>query len=67
MAATNVHRMVGTLLTDLRAAVLQELKGIAGCTHLNDALRALAEVPALARALAPSISQGETAHAAPAC
>jgi hypothetical protein len=31
--------------------VLLELKGAVGCTHLNDALRALAEVPVLARAL----------------
>jgi len=47
-AAANVTRMVGTALPDLREKVLVELRGTAGCTHLNDALRALAEVPALA-------------------
>jgi hypothetical protein len=53
MAAANVGRMIGTRLADLRASVLQELKGTAGCTHLNDALRALAEVQVLARTLGP--------------
>jgi Protein of unknown function (DUF2889) len=51
MAAANVHRIVGIPLADLRSAVLQELKGTVGCTHLNDALRALAEVPTLRRQL----------------
>jgi hypothetical protein len=51
MAAANVDRMIGTPLTELRTAVLSRLKGIDGCTHLNDALRALAEVPALVRSL----------------
>lgn len=54
MAAANVHRITGTPLADLRSAVLLELKGTVGCTHLNDALRALAEVPVLARALQSS-------------
>jgi hypothetical protein len=34
-------------LADLRQLVLERLRGTAGCTHLNDALRALAEVPHL--------------------
>jgi hypothetical protein len=51
MAAANVGRIAGTPLAELRSAVLLELKGTVGCTHLNDALRALAEVPVLARAL----------------
>jgi hypothetical protein len=46
-AAANVHRMVGAPLFELRRKVLEDLRGTAGCTHLNDALRALAEVPAL--------------------
>ena len=49
MAVANVSRMVGIPLTDLRMAVLEQLKGIHGCTHLNDVLRSLAEVPALVR------------------
>ncbi len=47
-AAVNAQRMVGATLPDLREKVLADLRGVAGCTHLNDALRALAEVPALA-------------------
>jgi hypothetical protein len=50
-AAGGVDAMIGTPVADLRDAVLERLKGTAGCTHLNDALRALAEVPVLARTL----------------
>ena len=48
-AATNVSRLVGTPLHMLRQVVLEELKGPTGCTHLNDALRAMADVPVLLR------------------
>lgn len=51
-ATANLTRLVGTSLDAMRATVLAELSGPAGCTHLNDALRALAEVPALVRRLA---------------
>ena len=50
-AAANAPRLVGARLADLRAKVLGELSGVAGCTHLNDALRALAEAPALVERL----------------
>jgi hypothetical protein len=46
-AANNIDRLVGTPVVDLRRGVATQLKGIAGCTHLNDALRALAAVPGL--------------------
>jgi hypothetical protein len=46
-AAVNAPRLVGTPMAELREKVLIELRGTAGCTHLNDALRALAEVPFL--------------------
>ena len=46
-AAPNVSRLIGVPLPELREKVLAELRGTVGCTHLNDALRALAEVPAL--------------------
>jgi Protein of unknown function (DUF2889) len=52
-ATLNVGRMVGAPLNVLREKVLEDLRGTAGCTHLNDALRALAEVPSLARRLEP--------------
>lgn len=47
-AVANARKLVGTPLAHIREAVLSELRGPAGCTHLNDALRALAEVPILA-------------------
>jgi hypothetical protein len=50
-AAGNLSRLLGTSLTQLRTTVPGKLAGVAGCTHLNDALRALAEVPALLRYL----------------
>jgi hypothetical protein len=46
-AVVNAGRMVGTTLDQMRKEVLEQLRGTAGCTHLNDALRALAEVPQL--------------------
>jgi hypothetical protein len=46
-ATLNLSRLLGTPLPELRDKVLAELRGTAGCTHLNDALRALADVPAL--------------------
>jgi hypothetical protein len=51
LAVLNIDRMLDTPLPAMRAAVLEELKGTNGCTHLNDALRALAEVPVLAKSL----------------
>lgn len=46
-AVANLSRLIGTPLPDLREKVLAELAGPAGCTHLNDALRAVAEAPTL--------------------
>lgn len=50
-AAGNVGRMVGQPLGDLRASVLAALRGTDCCTHLNDCLRALADLPALVAAV----------------
>jgi hypothetical protein len=46
-ATLNMTRLIGTPLPQMREKVLAELPGVAGCTHLNDALRTLAEAPAL--------------------
>jgi hypothetical protein len=46
-ATANLTRLIDTPLPALREKVLAELRGTAGCTHLNDALRALADVPML--------------------
>ncbi|MDG2004457.1 MAG: DUF2889 domain-containing protein, partial [Novosphingobium sp.] len=50
-AVHNAQRLVGTRIDALRDEVLAQLRGPKGCTHLNDAMRALAEVPILARYL----------------
>jgi len=46
-AVHNTQRLISRRITDIHA-VPEELRGPQGCTHLNDALRALAEVPKLA-------------------
>ncbi len=51
LAVVNVTALSGLPLRDLRGAVLERLRGPLGCTHLNDVLRSLAAVPALARQL----------------
>jgi len=50
-AVDNITRLVGRPARDLRSAVPELLGRTNGCTHLNDALRALAEVPILAEQL----------------
>ena len=46
-AVGTASKVVGTPLAELRTTVLERLAKTNGCTHLNDALRALAEVPVL--------------------
>jgi hypothetical protein len=50
-AAPNAAWLTGTPLRNLRAEVLRRIRGTDCCTHLNDALRSLAEVPVLAATL----------------
>ncbi|MET0249097.1 MAG: DUF2889 domain-containing protein [Sphingobium sp.] len=47
VAYMNNEVLIGTPVRELRDTVLEKLKSTGGCTHLNDTLRALAEVPAL--------------------
>lgn len=47
-AAVKVARMVGADVRALRGAVIERLPMTFGCTHLNDVIRALADVPSLA-------------------
>lgn len=47
-APASLAALVGMPLAELRDSVLVQLKGTAGCTHLNDAARALAEAGELA-------------------
>ncbi len=46
-APDHMHKLLQTPVGRLRERVLDSLPGTAGCTHLNDALRAMAEVPVL--------------------
>ena len=50
-AAPNAAWLVGTDVRALRSTVLERLRATDCCTHLNDGLRSLAEVPVLAAAL----------------
>ncbi len=50
-AAPNAAWMAGTELRALRTEVLRLLRATDCCTHLNDGLRSLAEVPVLAASL----------------
>lgn len=50
-AAQNVDRMIGKPVANFRDEVLVQLKGTAGCTHLNDILRMLGDVPKVASCL----------------
>ena len=56
-AAARAKDLIGAPLADLRAVVLDRLAKTNGCTHLNDALRALAEVPVLFAALEAGFAQ----------
>jgi len=47
-ASVKIGRLVGQKVGTFRDAVLATLPGTLGCTHLNDVLRALADVPTLA-------------------
>jgi hypothetical protein len=51
LAVRNVSALAGLPLSELRQAVLERLRGPLGCTHLNDMLRSLADVPELASQL----------------
>jgi hypothetical protein len=55
-AVASAGRLAGRTLASLRPWVRQELVGRSTCTHLNDTLRSLADVPALFDELARSAS-----------
>lgn len=51
-ASIKATRMIGQKVCDFRGTVIDTLPTTMGCTHLNDVLRGLSDVPALAAALA---------------
>jgi hypothetical protein len=61
-AVNNLPKILGAPLSQLREEVLKQFPRTAGCTHLNDALRALAETPALLARLTEA-QVGEVAEA----
>jgi len=56
-AIAHAQVMVGQKLADLRASVLDQLKGTSGCTHLNDVLRSLGPASHLAGRLEAGITR----------
>ncbi len=50
-AMVNMAVVLGTPMNALRGTVLDRLKRTAGCTHLNDMIRSLAEAPVLVQKL----------------
>lgn len=51
-AGANADLLLGEPVRSLRERVIELIAGTDGCTHLNDALRALAEVPVMIEELA---------------
>jgi hypothetical protein len=51
-AAASARRLAGLAVAELRLMVRREFTGISTCTHLNDLLRGLGDVGALASELA---------------
>ena len=56
-ASVKAARMVGRNVGEFRSEVLDILPDTLGCTHLNDVLRSLADVPAMMRELDARDSQ----------
>lgn len=59
-APVHLQMLIGMPLDQLRQSVLQTLRGPLGCTHLNDATRALAEASALADRLSQAVAGRES-------
>lgn len=64
-ASVKAARMVGRNVGEFRSAVLDILPGTLGCTHLNDVLRSLADVPAMIRQLDACIGANSVVVEAP--
>lgn len=51
VASLGIDRLIGMSVGSLRKTVIEEFARTRGCTHLNDTMRSLAEVPQLSAAL----------------
>lgn len=65
-AAASVDRLVGRTLDDVAASVRRDLAGTVGCTHLTDAVHALASAAALLEHLGRSQDPEHLEHPYPA-
>jgi hypothetical protein len=54
-AAASPRRLIGQTVHDLRARVRSEFTGVSTCTHLNDTLRSLEDIAALAEDLPQAV------------
>ncbi|MFJ8019368.1 DUF2889 domain-containing protein [Streptomyces sp. NPDC096311] len=54
-AAASATRLAGVDIGNLRRQIRTDFRGISTCTHLNDQLRSLADVVALAQGLPPAV------------
>jgi len=61
-AAASAALLTGMSVSELRRRVRQELIGISTCTHLNDLLRSLADVDALAAAIGSDAAGTHSTH-----
>jgi hypothetical protein len=61
-AAASAGRLTGMSVAELRRRVRQELTGISTCTHLNDLLRSLADIGALAAAVDSDAAGTHSTH-----
>lgn len=50
-AAVLAHRVIGERIRNFRQLIIEQLRGTAGCTHLNDMLRSLTDVEFISRYL----------------
>jgi hypothetical protein len=55
-AVATADRVAGMELSSLRPVIPREIVGRSTCTHLNDSLRSLADIAALAREMEPAPS-----------
>jgi hypothetical protein len=55
VAAASAGSLVGTRIDDVREVVRRQFRGTATCTHLNDLLRSLGDVTALATTLLAAV------------
>ena len=56
-AAPNVANLIGAPLARFRTEALERLPGVVGCTHLNDVMRSMADIPALTQTLIAKIKE----------